>query len=202
MHLRARFLDARRKRRNFAKKATDVLNEYFLGHLENPYPSEEAKEELARNCNITLSQVSNWFGNKRIRYKKNICKAQEEANSFSAKRAMQHDQRDIPAAAEATCNADIVKTEDSLEMKSELVLPGQNQMMYSRLMPPPPAAATGWAMAGGAQYGMMMNQLQAESPSYQYPHQAELLITNSARGSAALSWGCDEGGGSSSGYQN
>ncbi|XP_077986884.1 pre-B-cell leukemia transcription factor 1-like isoform X5 [Glandiceps talaboti] len=72
MILRSRFLDARRKRRNFSKQATEVLNEYFYSHLSNPYPSEEAKEELARKCQITVAQVSNWFGNKRIRYKKNI----------------------------------------------------------------------------------------------------------------------------------
>ena len=30
-------------------------------------------------------KVSNWFGNKRIRYKKNIGKAQEEANLYAAK---------------------------------------------------------------------------------------------------------------------
>ena len=33
------------------------------------------------------TQVSNWFGNKRIRYKKNIGKAQEEANLYAAKKA-------------------------------------------------------------------------------------------------------------------
>ncbi|XP_060069751.1 pre-B-cell leukemia transcription factor 1-like isoform X3 [Ylistrum balloti] len=87
MILRSRFLDARRKRRNFSKQATEVLNEYFYSHLSNPYPSEEAKEELARKCGITVSQVSNWFGNKRIRYKKNIGKAQEEANLYAAKTA-------------------------------------------------------------------------------------------------------------------
>lgn len=31
------------------------------------------------------SQVSNWFGNKRIRFKKNIGKGQEEANMYGAK---------------------------------------------------------------------------------------------------------------------
>ncbi|CAC5402045.1 unnamed protein product [Mytilus coruscus] len=87
MILRSRFLDARRKRRNFTKLATQVLNDYFNSHLSNPYPSEEAKEELARKCQITVSQVSNWFGNKRIRYKKNIGKAQEEANMYAAKTA-------------------------------------------------------------------------------------------------------------------
>ena len=48
----------RRKRRNFSKQASEVLNEYFYSHLSNPYPSEEAKEELARKCGITVSQVS------------------------------------------------------------------------------------------------------------------------------------------------
>lgn len=54
----------RRKRRNFSKQATEILNEYFYSHLSNPYPSEEAKEELARKCSITVSQVSflkHWF---------------------------------------------------------------------------------------------------------------------------------------------
>jgi uncharacterized membrane protein YgcG len=36
---------------------------------------------------VSFFQVSNWFGNKRIRYKKNIVKAQEEANMYAAKAA-------------------------------------------------------------------------------------------------------------------
>ena len=36
---------------------------------------------------FTILKVSNWFGNKRIRYKKNIVKAQEEANMYAAKAA-------------------------------------------------------------------------------------------------------------------
>ncbi|KAK6979033.1 Pre-B-cell leukemia transcription factor 2, partial [Biomphalaria glabrata] len=58
MILRSRFLDARRKRRNFTKNATEILTEYFYSHLSNPYPSEEVKEELARKCGISVSQVS------------------------------------------------------------------------------------------------------------------------------------------------
>ncbi|KAK8391822.1 hypothetical protein O3P69_017447 [Scylla paramamosain] len=87
MILRSRFLDARRRRRNFSKQASEILNEYFYSNLSNPYPSEEEKEALARRCGITVNQVSNWFGNKRIRYKKNIGKAQEEANLYAAKKA-------------------------------------------------------------------------------------------------------------------
>jgi len=87
MILKSRFLDARRKRRNFNKKSSDVLYEYFYANLTNPYPSDEVKEELGRQAGITVSQVNNWFGNKRIRYKRNTLKAQEEANVFAAKKA-------------------------------------------------------------------------------------------------------------------
>ena len=83
MILKSRFLDARRKRRNFNKKSSDVLYEYFYANLTNPYPSDEVKEELGRQAGITVSQVNNWFGNKRIRYKRNTLKAQEEANVFA-----------------------------------------------------------------------------------------------------------------------
>uniref|UniRef100_A0A8C0CDI6 PBX homeobox 4 n=1 Tax=Balaenoptera musculus TaxID=9771 RepID=A0A8C0CDI6_BALMU len=83
MTLRSRFLDARRKRQDFNRQATEVLNEYFYSHLNYPYPSEEAKEELARKGGITVSQVSNSFGNKRIRYKKNMGKFQEEATIYT-----------------------------------------------------------------------------------------------------------------------
>lgn len=44
-------------------------------------------ENFNVHCTLCLSQVSNWFGNKRIRYKKNIGKAQEEANLYAAKAA-------------------------------------------------------------------------------------------------------------------
>ena len=40
-----------------APRFNKYSNEYFYSHLANPYPSEEAKEELARKCNITVSQV-------------------------------------------------------------------------------------------------------------------------------------------------
>uniref|UniRef100_A0A3Q3X3Q4 Uncharacterized protein n=1 Tax=Mola mola TaxID=94237 RepID=A0A3Q3X3Q4_MOLML len=79
MILRSRFLDARRKRRNFSKQATEVLNEYFYSHLSNPYPSEEAKEELAKQCGITVSQVTH-------RLDKNPF--QEEANLYAMKTAL------------------------------------------------------------------------------------------------------------------
>ena len=45
---------------------------------------------------IVTFQINNWFGNKRIRYKKNITKAQEEANMYAAKAAAQGAGSDSP----------------------------------------------------------------------------------------------------------
>ncbi|CAF2858019.1 unnamed protein product [Rotaria sp. Silwood2] len=89
MILRSRSLDARKKRRNFSKLAIETLNEYFYSHLSNPYPSEATKEELAHQCGISVAQVCNWFGNKRIRCKKNIHKTEEEANIYATRLASQ-----------------------------------------------------------------------------------------------------------------
>lgn len=50
--------------------------------------SSRCVRTCVRVCDrVQVSQVSNWFGNKRIRYKKNIGKAQEEANLYAAKKA-------------------------------------------------------------------------------------------------------------------
>jgi hypothetical protein len=38
----------------------------------DPYPDEATKQSLADECGITLAQVSNWFGNKRIRFRKGL----------------------------------------------------------------------------------------------------------------------------------
>ena len=43
-----------------------------------------------------ICQINNWFGNKRIRYKKNITKAQEEANMYAAKAAAAGSASDSP----------------------------------------------------------------------------------------------------------
>ncbi|XP_077986882.1 pre-B-cell leukemia transcription factor 1-like isoform X3 [Glandiceps talaboti] len=132
MILRSRFLDARRKRRNFSKQATEVLNEYFYSHLSNPYPSEEAKEELARKCQITVAQVSNWFGNKRIRYKKNIGKAQEEANLYAAKTAAAAAAQQSPTGQPQSTGSSQSGTgsSGSYQMTSQSQMMGTQQDMF------------------------------------------------------------------------
>lgn len=93
-----------------------ILTEYFYSHLSNPYPSEEVKEELARKCGISVSQVSNWFGNKRIPYKKNIGKAQEEANMYAAKAATAASSQMIgnPASPTGSTNYSLQSTQTQM----------------------------------------------------------------------------------------
>ena len=43
-----------------------ILKEYYINF---PYPTRKQKEKLARDCGITLQQVTTWFNNHRRRYK-------------------------------------------------------------------------------------------------------------------------------------
>ncbi|RCN47027.1 homeobox domain protein [Ancylostoma caninum] len=70
MGFQAKIADVTKRRRNFSKEATAILQEYYENHLAHPYPTEEEKAVLAEKCHISVQQVSNWFGNRRIRTKK------------------------------------------------------------------------------------------------------------------------------------
>jgi hypothetical protein len=61
-----------RKRKNLSKQATEVLNRWFFLHLHDPYPTDEEKQRLSEETGLSLSQCNNWFGNKRMRYKRKM----------------------------------------------------------------------------------------------------------------------------------
>ncbi|KJE94912.1 pre-B-cell leukemia transcription factor 3D [Capsaspora owczarzaki ATCC 30864] len=65
--LKSTFLDSRKRRINLSREAQQVLNDWFLAHIEHPYPSESEKEQLADQTNLTMRQISTWFANKRNR---------------------------------------------------------------------------------------------------------------------------------------
>ncbi|XP_070296916.1 pre-B-cell leukemia transcription factor 3 [Salvelinus sp. IW2-2015] len=75
----------------FFQNGGQCLTHYIISPLSLILPSLS----LSRSFSIPFpgtcrcpTQVSNWFGNKRIRYKKNIGKFQEEANLYAAKTAV------------------------------------------------------------------------------------------------------------------
>ncbi|KAK6468962.1 pre-B-cell leukemia mRNAion factor 1-like isoform X7 [Huso huso] len=89
MILRSRFLDASSVHISTSRRA---LLKFSVSHLStHGFPSESHCASIEK-CAITVSHwlpsVSNWFGNKRIRYKKNIGKFQEEANLYAVKTAV------------------------------------------------------------------------------------------------------------------
>ena len=56
-HQNGQIKDEKSIQHSFSKKSTDILNEYFYSILDHPYPTEEAKKELARKSNLTILQV-------------------------------------------------------------------------------------------------------------------------------------------------
>lgn len=47
--------------------AGNVMKRWFLANLSHPYPTNQQKEELAREAGLTFNQVNNWFVNVRMR---------------------------------------------------------------------------------------------------------------------------------------
>jgi len=55
-------------------RARQVLDTWFDANFLKPYPDEETKEALAKQCGITLSQVATYFANRRMRKKRKMLK--------------------------------------------------------------------------------------------------------------------------------
>ncbi|CCH60177.1 hypothetical protein TBLA_0C03740 [Henningerozyma blattae CBS 6284] len=55
------------KRSNLPKETVQILNDWLLNHLRNPYPTPKEKSELLVLTGLTKIQLSNWFINVRRR---------------------------------------------------------------------------------------------------------------------------------------
>jgi len=58
--------------RSLAPFQTDYLEQWFLAHIQNPYPTAREKIRISWQCHMLPQQVSNWFGNKRMRSKREM----------------------------------------------------------------------------------------------------------------------------------
>ncbi len=57
----------RSRTRLLNSKAVKCMTEWYEQHIDNPYPTDQEKQEMANLGNITLAQVKAWFANKRNR---------------------------------------------------------------------------------------------------------------------------------------
>lgn len=48
-------------------RAVEIMNDWFMDHINNPYPQPVEKEQLAKLGGITVKQVTAWFSNRRNR---------------------------------------------------------------------------------------------------------------------------------------
>lgn len=53
----------------FPRAAVKLLKDWMIAHIDHPYPTEEEKEALAQQTNLSLNQISNWMANTRRRQK-------------------------------------------------------------------------------------------------------------------------------------
>ena len=56
-----------RKRVVLGRRAKQLLSAWARSHSDSPYPTKEEKQQLARQCDISLRQLSVWFTNNRAR---------------------------------------------------------------------------------------------------------------------------------------
>ena len=91
----------RRRRGNLPKHVTDILRAWFQDHLDHPYPTEEDKQALMRQTNLSISQVSltfncernilteaqisNWFINARRRHWPQMKQNRENSRSVHSR---------------------------------------------------------------------------------------------------------------------
>lgn len=74
------------------------------------------------NLFCLFCQVSNWFGNKRIRYKKNIGKFQEEANLYAMKTALGARQGDDSPHTPNSTGSTVLRYDTSTELLVSLLM--------------------------------------------------------------------------------
>lgn len=59
----------RKSSARFPREAVRILKGWLLDHIQNPYPTEQEKDELKQRTGLKRSQISNWLANARRRGK-------------------------------------------------------------------------------------------------------------------------------------
>ena len=53
-----------------SNQSFEILNEWLVNNLQNPYPSIQVKKDLSKSAKISISSVDKWFQNQRTQMRK------------------------------------------------------------------------------------------------------------------------------------
>jgi hypothetical protein len=60
----------RKKRVPHSFQSKKILEDWFNNNIQSPYPNDEIKQELVELTNLSITQINNWFMNRRRTNKK------------------------------------------------------------------------------------------------------------------------------------
>ncbi|CAB9522545.1 Homeobox protein PKNOX1 [Seminavis robusta] len=66
----------------YSKWQTDILMQWMIEHIDNPFPDQDEVHELMHQTNLTYSQVINWTTNVRKRNRKATCEEKKKPHHF------------------------------------------------------------------------------------------------------------------------
>lgn len=69
----------------FAKEQTQVLQKWFLDHVDHPYIKKVDKAMLAHKTGLTTKQITGWFTNNRKRKYQKVVEAAKKRNKDTGK---------------------------------------------------------------------------------------------------------------------
>ena len=69
----------------FAKEQTQVLQKWFLDHVDHPYIKKADKAMLAHKTGLTTKQITGWFTNNRKRKYQKVVEAAKKRNKDTGK---------------------------------------------------------------------------------------------------------------------
>lgn len=86
------FFKPKRRKPLLKKSVTNLLKNWILENIENPYPSEETKRSLCEATDLSRNQLQNWFTNTRKRFLKPI---KQKLESIDTSQFFQKNEKDL-----------------------------------------------------------------------------------------------------------
>lgn len=88
----------KQRRNRLPSTALDILWDFVRTHKSNPYPTTQQKENLARQTNLTLTQIRNWFTNTR---KRKLLQSQESDEEYQTESDYSDSYHDSPSSSDS-----------------------------------------------------------------------------------------------------